>query len=329
MKTFHNPENKQINFLDERFYTLDNVDFYPSVTTVLQAYPKGPAFDKWLKENGANADAIRDEAGESGSKVHDAIDNLLQGNPLKWTFTKSRLDWEEFQKLKKGATYDHLVSYEEVPLYSLEEWVMILKFVEFWTEFSPTLIANEFSIISIEHRVGGTVDIVCMINGERWLIDIKTSNAIHTSHELQIATYAMMFNEKNPDMPIHRTGILWLKALTRGADKKGKTIQGKGWQLKEFDRHYTEAFNIYRSVRVVWDQENPNYKPKNSIYPDRVSLTVSRTGELKVIPTAAVKFDNVADEAVIESQIFDLFQEKPKVIEAARASALDDSWMKK
>lgn len=279
MKTFHNPEIQQINFLDERFYTINGEDFYPSVTTVLQVWPKGAQFEKWLKEKGSEADTIRDEAGESGSKVHDGIDTLLKGNPLKWTFTKTKLDWDEYEKLRKGEQFDHLISYEEVPLYTYEEWVMILKFAEFWGQANPTLIANEFKIISITHRVGGTIDLVCMINGERWLIDIKTSNSIHDTHELQIATYAVMYNEQNPEAPIHRTGILWLKALTRGADSKGKAIQGKGWQLKEFGRHYTEAFELYKSARIIWDQLNPNYKPKNYILPDRLKLEIKAVGQ--------------------------------------------------
>ena len=277
MKIFHNPDNKQINFLDERFYSADGETFYPSVTTVLGVYPKGYGFNKWLKENGEQADEILKETGEEGSKVHDAIDRLIKGLEVKWTHTV--VDSLQIETIEGIAQYKEDCAngqqekyLKEVQFYNENEWMMILKFVDFVTKFEPVFIANEFNIISDTMRIGGTLDIVCDIAGERWLIDAKTSNYIHKTHELQVAAYAKMFNEKNPDMTIDRVGILWLKSQTRGEDKKGKSIQGAGWQLKEFDRHYEEAYKLFRHIRAIWDEENPNYKPKNLIYPDRVKI---------------------------------------------------------
>jgi hypothetical protein len=285
MRTFHNPDNKQINFLDERFYTADGINFYPSVTTVLGVYPKGYGFNKWLKENGENADEILEKAGEEGSKVHDAIDQMIKGHEVKWTHTF--VDTMQIQTVESGARFlddcaHGLQSkyYKEIQYYNADEWKMILKFVDFCEAWEPVFIANEFNIISDTMRIGGTLDIVCDIHGERWLIDVKTSNYIHKTHELQLAVYAKMFNEKNPDMQIDRVGILWLKAQTRGEDKKGKSIQGAGWQLKEFDRHYEESYKLFRHIRAIWDEENPDYRPKNMIYPDRVSIKLLKPLEV-------------------------------------------------
>lgn len=261
MKMFHNSENKQINFLDERFYTKDGETYYPSVTTVLDVYPKGFGFNNWLKDLGHNADDVLKIAGAEGSVVHDFIDRIINGETVTWEQVIAEVG---NQKLN-----------------SFNIWMMILKFVEFWQTYNPVVLGNEFNIISDDMRLGGTIDLVCIINGERWLIDFKTSNAIHTTHELQMAAYAKMFNEKNPDTPIHRTGILWLKAATSGVDAKGKSMQGKGWQIKEFSRHYNEAFQLFIHVRAIWDQENPNYKPKNEIYQDYVKLKIERIGEVK------------------------------------------------
>lgn len=248
MKIIHDQEAKQINFLDERFYTIDGKDFFPSVTTILDVYPKGYGFVQWLKDLGNNADEVLRRAGEQGSKVHEAIDMYLKGVKVSWT------------------------NIEGNPYYSIEEWKMILRFVEFWETHKPTLISNESSLCSEKLGFGGTIDIVCEIKGEIWLIDTKTSNAIHTSHELQIAAYSVMWNLLNEDRQIERTGIMWLKSATRAEDKTGKKVQGKGWVLKEFDRHYQDAYKIFQHTHAIWREENPNYKPKNMILPDHIKL---------------------------------------------------------
>lgn len=244
---FHNPDLHQINFLDERFYTDDDIKYYPSVTTVLEVYPKGYGFQQWLKDMGANADEVLRRAGDQGRKVHGGIEDYLHNLEVLWM---------NDQMGKEN--------------YSMEEWRMILHFVNFWETWKPKLITNEAKLISHPMRLGGTLDVVCEFGGDRWLLDAKTSNMIHPTMELQLAEYAMMWNEKNPELKIDRTGIVWLKALTRGADKQEKKIQGHGWQIKEFDRHYTDAHKVFEHVRAIWDEENPNYKPKNLIYPDRV-----------------------------------------------------------
>lgn len=244
MKLFHDNESHQINILDERFYQSDNGEYYPSVTTVLSVYPKGYGFIKWLKDVGSNATQVMEEAGAVGTKIHAAIEDFLKGNELKWMDEEGNGN------------------------YTLIEWQMLMKFHDFWQTYKPTILGVEIELVSDSMRIGGTIDLPCIINGERWLIDHKTSNSIYTTHELQLSAYSMMWNEANPDQKIDRTGVMWLKAATRGADKSGKKIQGAGWQLKEFPRHYTEGFKLYQHCRALWNEENPNYKPKNLIYPD-------------------------------------------------------------
>lgn len=239
--------NKRIQCLDERFYLSDDgVTYFPSVTTVLEAYFRGYGFYQWLKDVGNNADEVMRRAGESGTRVHNAIDLILKGQSVEWRVENENLN------------------------YTLEEWQMLCKFMEFWERENPEVIAFEQNLVSDKHRIGGTTDLICRIKGEVWLIDYKTSNYIHKSHELQLSAYATMWNEKHE--PIQRAGILWLKAATRGEDKKGKTIQGAGWQLKEFDRHYTDAFKIFQATQIIWVEENPNFRPKNLIYPMQLEL---------------------------------------------------------
>lgn len=254
--SFHNPNLKQINFLDDRFYTEDDKTFYPSVTTVLGVYPKGKAFDEWLKKTGANADSIAEEAADQGTKVHDTIQLLFAGVEIFWADTAGKA------------------------MFTRNEWMMIMRFRDFFNRYSPKIIAVEQKLISHKYKIGMTMDLICELDGVRWMIDHKSSKYVHPSHELQISAYATAWNESFPEMRVDRTGILHLAAQTRGEDKTGKSIQGKGWKLvteKDFGRPYYDAFRVFEHTRAIWDEENPNYKPLNLIYPDRLKLDLPLT----------------------------------------------------
>jgi hypothetical protein len=243
MKIFNNNEAKRIEILDERFYKSKIEDkYYPSVTTILEAYYKGYGFNEWLKQVGYNADEIMRKAGEQGTNVHNMIEAYLQGFKISWIDENNK------------------------PRYTLNEWQMFCKFIEFFEKYKPELMVQEFTLVSDKLRFGGTVDFIGKINGEIWLLDWKTSNYLHKTYELQLAAYAMAWNELNPENKIQRTGILWLNSATRGEDKKGLSIQGKGWQIKEFDRHYEDAFKLFLHTQAIWEEENPSYKPKNLEY---------------------------------------------------------------
>lgn len=246
MKIFHDNEAKQINVLDERFYiSVKNPDkYYPSVTTILDVFPKGYGYITWLKDVGHNAEDILERAATQGSNIHNMIDRYINGETIKWLTDDG-----------KG-------------LYTLTEWQMFSRFVEFWNLAKPEVIVHEFALVSETLGFGGTVDFIGRINGDVYLIDWKSSNYIHKTHELQIAAYAMGWNEMNPDTPITKTAILWLNAQTRGEDKKGKKLQGRGWQLKDdWGRDYTEAYKIFAHAHALWKEENPNYRPANLLYP--------------------------------------------------------------
>ncbi len=256
--SFYDTSIQRIDVLDSRFYFhADNPKiFYPSVTTVLEAYPKGWALTEWHKALGFNADIILQRAALKGSNVHDGCYKYVKGELL---------------------VFGEMIDNKFMANYTFDEWEMICKFVEFWNEFNPELIAAEVTILSDTFKLGGTIDLVFRLMNkegqfENWILDTKSGNSIYPSHELQIAAYATMWNEKNPDYFISRAGVLHLDALTRGADKKGEKIQGKGWQVKEFDRHYAEAFKTFKHLRAIWDEQNPNYEPKIFSLPGTLQL---------------------------------------------------------
>jgi hypothetical protein len=146
---------------------------------------------------------------------------------------------------------------------------MILKFADFWNTHKPELIAAEYHLFSDKYEYAGTADLVCRINDELWLLDIKTSNSLHTSHDLQLAAYAHAWNETHNEK-ITRTGIIWLKAKTKKEGKEGE-MQGKGWQVKvvnDIEKNLDMFLNIYK----IYKLENPNAKPHSELLPTSIKL---------------------------------------------------------
>jgi hypothetical protein len=236
------PNSKRVSVLDNRFYTRFD-EYYPSVTNILQFMPKGKFFETWLKDVGHNSDIIARKAADEGTQVHDAIERYLLGEKIQW------LDENDHSN------------------YSLDVWKLILKFHDFWTTVKPILIESEIHLFSDQYKFAGTCDLVVEIEGERWLLDLKTSNSIHTAMDLQLAAYTQAWNETFEEK-IDRVGIIWLKSSKR---KEGK-LQGKGWEIYEPSRSIEDNFKLFEHVHELFKLENPNPKPSQDSFPIEIQL---------------------------------------------------------
>jgi hypothetical protein len=224
---------QQITLPDSRYYRR-NGKYYPSVTYVLGYYPKGKFFENWLKQVGFASDYIVKKAAEEGTQVHELCEEYLNGAELKFLDDYGR------------------------PQYNPDVWQMFLRFVEFWEEFKPTLIETEVHLFSDVLEIAGTCDLIVEINGETWLLDLKTSNQLQLTYELQTAVYGQCYEECF-GKKIDRYGILWVKSSKRKA-AKGK-MQGKGWEIVESTRTFEENIDIFKTVKRLFDLENPTHSP--------------------------------------------------------------------
>lgn len=242
----YNENDKQITFLDQRFYSR-NEKYYPSVTYILSFIPKNNIFISWLKEKGENADIIVKEASERGKQVHKAIENLLSGEEINW------------------------VNENGEARYSLEVWQMILKFAEFWQTYKPKLVGSEIYVFSDRYEYAGCIDLVFEMNGELWLVDIKTTNYLSPVYWYQLSSYSQCWEECF-DKKIDRRGILWLKSSARKEDKSGKKFQGKGWSLTESPNTQEEDFQSFLLFYAVFKHQSDYFEPLTQIYPTSVKL---------------------------------------------------------
>ncbi len=239
-------ETKQLTFTDLRFYADGKGNYFPSVTTVLDAYPKSAQFYEWLKKMGSDADTIRDEAGERGSIVHGLSERYDLGE------TVSLLDLDG--KIR----------------YKTSEWKMFEKYVEFTKDIKPEILETEYNIICPELNIAGTIDRKIKLNlpklKGKFILDIKTSNALHDHYWSQLAAYYKMDQMAFPDdTPVDGVCILWLNAKTRGASKTG-SIQGRGWQLVFPDKPLEHYWKVFQATQLLWTEVNGDLKPNNISY---------------------------------------------------------------
>jgi len=231
-------DKKQITFLDQRFYGNDSDGYVPSVTTILNAYPKDAGFYQWLKSVGEDADTIRDEAGKRGSIVHELTEQYDNG--------------EEINFLNGSGSIN----------FKLAEWAMFEKYVDFVKRYNPKNDLMEANYINYDLGFAGTIDRVIEINGKKILMDIKTSNAVHESYWLQLAAYRELLRVN--DVRVDEVAILWLNAKTRTMGTKG-AMQGIGWQL--ISRADTSHdWELFRHTQELWLAQNRDIQPRKLSY---------------------------------------------------------------
>ena len=132
------------------------------------------------------------------------------------------------------------------------------------------LISTEEFVFSDEYKYAGTADLVVKMDGETWLLDIKTSKHIHKVYHLQLAAYAKAI-EETKGIKIDRTGIIWLKAHTRSSSSKKGVYQGKGWQIKVID-DIDKNFNLFKSIYEFYKIDHPTTEPIYNSYPTTLKL---------------------------------------------------------
>lgn len=230
--------NNRIEFTDTRFYGTSSGSYVPSVTTILEAYPKDASYYKWLKDVGGDADAIRDEAGRRGSVVHELTERYDSGEIVSYINETGK------------------------PLYKLLEWSMFERYVDFSVNHKPTIDLIELHMVSEKLGYAGTLDRVMKIDGKNYLVDIKTSNSIYPSYWLQLSAYRQLLAEGG--VYVDGVAILWLNAKTRTRGKKGD-IQGLGWQFVAKE-DTTNELKLFNATYELWKSLNEDVKPKEFYY---------------------------------------------------------------
>lgn len=225
-----------------------NGEFMPGVSTILTEASPTPYGLKlfWQQNSKEEADTLFETAGDFGSKMHDAFERLLLSQEL-------------------NLLNDYPSEKEKKCLMSFKDW---------FSYYKPTEFESEQPIASGKYKYAGTLDFVGMINGERWLIDFKTSNAIHFSHQLQVLAYKQAY-EESYGIKIDRVGIARFGTIHKGngEPKDGKLKEtGKNWEFKEVKNYTIDDFmNIYKTFLTLHGGQIP-VPAEIAVYPETLKL---------------------------------------------------------
>lgn len=235
----------QITTLDERWYQRESdKKLVPSATWIAGYVPKGIGYMKWLAEHGWDeSEALKNEAGERGSKVHQAIDRLLGGEII----THNAL-------LINSNTGKE----EEI---SVQEYEAVKSFSDWFDEAKPETIMRETALFNDEYNYAGTMDFKCRIAGEVWIIDFKTSQNIWLSHEAQISAYK--HSPENIDG--QRIGILQVGYNRNKAKFKFTEIEDK--------------FKVFLAARLFWEDANKDVSPRQFELPEQLKLNLNHNSQ--------------------------------------------------
>ncbi len=251
----------QITIADERWYFKNAEDpetkvpivkAVPSVTWVCAHYPKGIQFYKWLAEKGWDeSQAIKNAAGNKGSKVHLAIEDILAGKEV-------RID-SKYPSRESGQM-------EEL---TFEEIECIKSFLDWRTEmegdhiFEP--LAIEVVVFSDKYNYAGTIDLIVKLTNRAtklssyWIVDFKTGQSVWPEYELQISAYReTIINGENPFDGLPPNATLGLAILQLGYSRNKS-----GYKFTQVE----PQFDLFLAARQIWAKETEGQAPKKKDYP--------------------------------------------------------------
>lgn len=288
----------QITTADERWYmreqrnketALPEFKAVPSVTWIAGHYPKGIGFYKWLAEKGWDeSQAIKVAAGDKGSKVHEAISSILNGEEV-------RID-SKFLNNSSGR-YEDLTLEEVDCIKSFVDWKSTLE------SFEP--LVWDFTVYSDINGYAGSIDLIAKVNGTMYLIDFKTSKEVWSEYELQVSAYRVAV--ENGENPIYSKNendtdnlMLDMSGMKMAILQVGYTRNKAGWKWNEIE----DKFSLFLAAKQIWQNESAQQQPKQKDYPMIISPGTKKESfefndnediEIEVPYTKQIVAANIAD----------------------------------
>lgn len=203
----------------------------------LSAYSLSPEISPnqvalWLEEMKKEYRTALKKAGDIGTEVHKWIENHIK------------------------AQIDPLGPVSEPILPSTDSaTAAIAAFLEWENVNDVKYLISEKKVFSLRHRYAGTLDVGALVNGEKTIVDFKTSNSYSHDYALQTAAYVQAYNEEQP-VNDGFTGRLVIMLSKETGMPTPMPLEPKGSQK------FSDEFDTFIAAKRVydWKQTLPKFE---------------------------------------------------------------------
>lgn len=280
---------KMVNWFDDRFYSvmmdkkkidkvqkwissikpdyaltvLDNLIYLPSVTSILSTAPK-EWLGRWRGQVGNwEADRIMNDAMNKGSRIHNAVSEMLRGVIIILNSTKMpEYSAEQINNIAQESNKGVLILSEQQEM--LEVW----RLKKFFDIVKPKVIASEMTVYSETYGYAGTLDMLWYIEAGKYdlgdkvffevaesgnyVLDLKTGGEDDANYPEQLSAYCRAVTEC--DVECKGAMIVYTNSKT----KKGiEGLKIEQFNLDELRYHFDGFINQYK----IWIKKAPK-QPK-------------------------------------------------------------------
>lgn len=199
----------------------------PGVTTVLRQWGEGSSalmYWAWaLGKEGKDLREERDRLASAGTIVHSLAEADIKGRPLP---SLDGIDEETRAKV--------LASFE-----AYKAWKASTRL---------ELVASEVPLVSEVHHYGGCLDAIVMFDGKPGILDFKSAKRLYKSTVAQVAAYARLWDEAQPDLCIkHRHVLRWDETGGFHHHAISDEWDSAGWMIFH---HSLELYRLGKLIKV-------------------------------------------------------------------------------
>lgn len=156
-------------------YKLSGGKRVPSVTTITGRFKDSAGLIRWSYNQGLEGkpwvEETRDAAGHVGHLVHDRVQKRFQG-----------------QEVSEPFEDPDSISAADASEAAFNAWKGSVDF---------HLLETEQPLVSEKYGFGGTFDMLALVFGVLYLIDLKTGNRVYVEHLIQLAAYRQLLRERD------------------------------------------------------------------------------------------------------------------------------------
>ena len=208
-------------YSDHSTYMNDDKVEVPSVTTIMKILNK-PFIAKWANSLGwkrQSYDKVLEESANKGTFVHELLHEYL---------------------FKEGKEFDisnpDIVNFIYENINAFKDFLKTVELKPIWGEKSYST-----------DRYGGTIDLLCELDGVLTILDFKTSKRFYSSHFIQLGAYIQLLEYHG--INVEQVGICRIK--DGEVNIKLKKVDEMEEYIELFNR-LTDAFYLVYKLNEEW-----------------------------------------------------------------------------